>query len=224
MKFLTRFGASAGTALAVLVVLIACGPSTGTDALLSASPLPSPSLTAAGSASPPPAATTAAPTPAATTAAPTTAPSPSATPAPTEAPTETPSAARTSEPTDTPRPTKTSEPAKTPEPTPTPTPTPTVAAGYPGGISSSSGTVIPGFTRYGGKVTDAATGAPIAGVCVYAGPPAGCPVPNLNTDASGNFAFDFPSGTTWQFNFEHPRYVAQLQKTGTTINVAMVKK
>lgn len=85
--------------------------------------------------------------------------------------------------------------------------------------------MLPIFTRYSGKVTDSVTGAPIAAVCVYAGPPAGCPTPlNLNTDAAGNFAFDFPSGSIWQFNFEHPAYAAQLQKTGTTINVSMVKK
>ena len=68
------------------------------------------------------------------------------------------------------------------------------------------------------------SGAGVPSVCVYAGPPAGCPSPNLNTDAQGNWSLDFPSGTTWQFNFEHPLYVAQLQKTGTTINIAMVKK
>ena len=79
------------------------------------------------------------------------------------------------------------------------------------------------FTRYSGKVTDAATGAPLAGVCVYAGPASGCPVPNLNTDANGNWAFDFPSGSTWLFNFQHPLYASQLQKSGTVINLAMVK-
>lgn len=48
-------------------------------------------------------------------------------------------------------------------------------------------------------------------------------MPNLNTDAAGNFAFDFPSGSIWLFNFQHPLYASQLQKTGTTINISMVK-
>ena len=89
---------------------------------------------------------------------------------------------------------------------------------------NASGPTIPGFTRYNGKVTDSATGAPIAGVCVWAGPPTDCPVPSVVTDASGNYAIDFPSGTSWLFNYLHPQYQAVLQKTGTTINVAMVKK
>ncbi len=150
------------------------------------------------------------------TASPTAAQTPAPTPVRTESPTEAPPAATAA-----PKPEPTVAP--TPAPTPTPTPAPTAAAGYPGGIAGGcSGMSI--MTCYRGKVTDSVTGAGIAGVCVYAGPPAGCPAPNLNTDAQGNWSMDFPSGTTWQFNFEHPLYVAQLQKTGTTINIAMKKK
>ena len=91
-------------------------------------------------------------------------------------------------------------------------------------MSSSFGSTAPGFARYSGKVTDAATAGPIAGVCVYAGPPAGCPSPNLNTDAQGNFAIDFPAGVTFLFNFEHPAYVAKLNQAGTTFAVQMTRK
>ncbi len=53
---------------------------------------------------------------------------------------------------------------------------------------------------------DAATGAPIKGVCVYSGPPAGCPIQGtVRTDANGFFAIDFPSGT-FLWTFEHPAY------------------
>ena len=71
---------------------------------------------------------------------------------------------------------------------------------------------------------DAATGLPIPGVCVYVGAPSGCPTPNLNTDTSGNFAFDFQIGTAALFNFEHPLYVTPPQRTGTAINLALVRR
>ena len=146
------------------------------------------------------------------------------TPAPTVAAPAPATAAPTPVRTNAPAPTVAPPPVATIAPTPIPAPTAAPAAGYPGGISSSSGPTIPGFTRYNGKVTDSVTGAPLAGVCVYAGPPVDCPKPNLNTDAAGNWAIDFPSGVTWQFNFQHPLYTPKLQLTGTTINVQLVKK
>jgi hypothetical protein len=91
-------------------------------------------------------------------------------------------------------------------------------------VPSASGPVAAGQTRYSGTVTDAANGAPIAGVCVYAGPPAGCPSPSLVTDAAGRWAIDFPSGFSFSFNFEHPAYVAVLGRTGTAITVAMTHR
>ena len=96
-----------------------------------------------------------------------------------------------------------------------------------GRIIAIATTAALGAGVLGGAAVNAAslaTGAPIAGVCVYAGPPVDCPAPNLNTDAGGNWAIDFPSGVTWQFNFQHPLYAPKLQLTGTTINVQMVKK
>ena len=58
-------------------------------------------------------------------------------------------------------------------------------------------------------VTDAATGLPIAGVCIYAGPPSGCPDSRAVTDATGHWAIDFPSViSSWSFNLEHPAYLS----------------
>ncbi|MBM4420451.1 MAG: hypothetical protein FJ034_02465 [Chloroflexi bacterium] len=122
-------------------------------------------------------------------------------------------------------PVRTNPPPATAAPTPAPTPTPAPATGYAGGIASASGPTIPGFTRYSGRVVDSVTGAGIAGACVYAGPPVDCPKPNLNTDAQGNWAIDFPTGPTWEFNFQHPLYNSKLQLTGAAIaNVQLVKK
>src|SRR5438105_1787355 len=150
------------------------------------------------------------PTPAATTAAPTSAaPSPSAsatespsatavavatTAAPTQAQTEAPTQAPTATPLRT----------ATPTPAPTATPAPTTGPGVPGGIPNATGTPPPGFTRYGGTVLDASTGAPIQGVCVYSGPPAGCPQQGTpRTNSAGFFAIDYPAGVTFLWTFEH---------------------
>ncbi len=97
-------------------------------------------------------------------------------------------------------------------------------SGSVGGIPSSTGPVADGYIRYGGTVLDAVTNAPIAGVCVYAGPPTGCPSPGLATDANGQWAFDFPSGPSWAFNFEHLGHLPAQQLTGTTIDVRLAPR
>lgn len=108
---------------------------------------------------------------------------------------------------------------------PSPSPTlPPATDGFPGGIGSASGPVQSGFTRYSGQVLDAASGKPLQWVCVYAGPPSGCPTPSLVTDASGRWTFDFPSGLTWPFNFEHPMYEPVTQLTGVTLEVKLKPK
>jgi hypothetical protein len=85
-----------------------------------------------------------------------------------------------------------------------------------------------GFTRYGATITDSATGAAVVGACVYTGPPAGCPQRGANqTDASGIFAVDLPSGSNWQFTVEHPSYSAIIQATinsGTSNSLKMNHK
>ena len=73
-------------------------------------------------------------------------------------------------------------------------------------------------------MTDSSTGAPIAGVCVYGGPPSGCPSPSVVTDSTGHWAMDLPSGTNFTFNFEHPAYTAVLGRSGTSINVSMTHR
>jgi hypothetical protein len=94
-----------------------------------------------------------------------------------------------------------------------PTPTPPASGGVPGGIPNASGPVPPTLTRYGGTVLDNATGLPIAGVCVYAGPPAGCPLQGtVRTDATGFFAIDYPAGVTFLWTFEHPDYLGLLSQ------------
>ena len=184
---------------------------------------PVPGATPERSPSPPPAAV--AVPPAATIPAVSAAtPSPTAapTPVPTLAPTPVPTTVRTAVPTVATAAPRT--PAPTALPTPSPTPAPTAFAGFAGGIANASGPVTSGFARFAGRVTDAATGLPIPGVCVYVGAPSGCPTPNLNTDTSGNFAFDFQIGTAALFNFEHPLYVTPPQRTGTAINLALVRR
>jgi hypothetical protein len=172
---------------------------------------------ASASPSPSPAAAASTATAAATTAAPTTAaPSPTATAtaaattaAPTEAPTQAPTQApATQAPTAPPR-----TPAPTPVPTPTPTPTQPPTAGVPGGIPNATGPVPAGFSRYGGTVVDNSTGLPIKGVCVYSGPPAGCPIQGTpRTDATGFFAIDYPASVQFLWTFEHPDYLGLLSQ------------
>ena len=163
---------------------------------------------------------------AAVTAAPAASPSPTEAPSPTAAPTETPTA------TPSPEPTPTESPAPTPTPTavrtstPTPRPIVTAAPTAPPSIeiANASGPVPAGSTRYQGTVTDAVTGAPLSGVCVYAGPPSGCPAPSLLTDASGRYAVDFPAGLGFSFTFEKDGYLPAIRLTGTTINVALLRR
>lgn len=161
------------------------------------SPTPTPTPTAA--------ATTAAPTSAAAT------PTASAAPSPTDTP-----AATTAAPTQAPTTQAPTAPPKTPAPTVAPTPVPTPAptsGGVPGGVPNATGPVPPGFTRYGGTVLDSSTGAPIKGVCVYSGPPAGCPQQGTpRTDATGWFAIDYPAGASFLWTFEHPSYQALISQ------------
>ena len=83
----------------------------------------------------------------------------------------------------------------------------------------ATGPVGNGLQRYSGRVTDAATGLGIAGVCVYAGPPMGCPSPNLNTDSTGYWALDFPAGFSVTWNFQHPAYVSVLGTKLTSVQM-----
>ena len=116
-------------------------------------------------------------------------------------------------------PPRTNPPTVAPTPVPTPRPTLPPASGYPGGVPIANGPIGNGLTRYSGRVTDAATGGGIAGVCVYAGPPMGCPSPNLNTDSTGYWAMDFPIGFAVTWNFQHPAYVSVLGTKSTTVQM-----
>jgi hypothetical protein len=101
---------------------------------------------------------------------------------------------------------------------------------YPGVffVSNSTGTVPPGFARYSAIVTEAGTGRPVVGACVYTGPPAGCPRAGANTtDTSGYFATDLPSVATFSFTIEHPLYNAIIQRAlvaGTTASLTTMHK
>jgi len=44
------------------------------------------------------------------------------------------------------------------------------------------------------------------------------------TDAGGRWTFDFPSGITWPFNFEHPSYQAVQQQVGTKLDIRLRRK
>ncbi len=105
---------------------------------------------------------------------------------------------------------------------------PPASGGVPGGVPNATGPVPPAFIRYGGTVVDSVTGAPIAGVCVYSGPPAGCPLQGTSrTDANGFFAIDYPGGVTFAWTFEHPSYLgllSQLIAGGTNPTFRLVHK
>jgi hypothetical protein len=80
-------------------------------------------------------------------------------------------------------------------------------------VPNATGPVPPGFTRYAGTVVDASTGSPIRGVCVYSGPPAGCPQQGTpRTDVNGYFAIDYPAGAQFLWTFEHPSYRALISQ------------
>jgi len=200
----THRRAGLGLCLASLLFVTACAPGaaavggpTGPAGPAAASAVPT--AVARGTVA------SAAPAPAASIA-PTDAP---ATDAPaTEAPTAAPTVVRTA-------------PPRTNPPTPVPTPRPTLppASGYPGGVPIATGIIGNGLIRYSGRVTDAATGLGIAGVCVYAGPPMGCPSPNLNTDSTGYWALDFPIGFAVTWNFQHPAYVSVLGTKSTNVQM-----
>jgi hypothetical protein len=88
--------------------------------------------------------------------------------------------------------------------------------------------VPPNFTRYGGTVLDSSTNLPIQGVCVYSGPPAGCPIQGtVRTDAAGFFAIDYPAGVQFLWTFEHPLYnglLSQPIQGGTNPTFKLVHK
>jgi protocatechuate 3,4-dioxygenase beta subunit len=126
--------------------------------------------------------TTPTPTPSAT---PTDAPDPTGFPVPTgtATPSATPSASPTPTATASATPTPTPTASATPTPTSTPTPSPTASATPP---------AFAGETSISGRVTDLATGAPIAGASVYiytASGAYGSAIPVTSTDADGNYVF-----------------------------------
>lgn len=169
------------------------------------------------------------PTPAATTAAPTATPTeaPTATPAPTVAPTVAATPVKTVAPTPvktaapTPAPTVAPTVAPTPVPTvaPTPTPAPTVAAPPNAPACPTSGLAICG------KVTDAATGQPIANACITLGPPIRC---WMNTGADGRYVINLSDlaaqpGGQWDVyalrNTVTPKYAQQYSGVFTVSGV-----
>lgn len=173
------------------------------------------------------------------TAAPTTAPTPTPTEAATATPTATAAAttaAATATATKTPTPTtaatKTPAPTATPKPSPTPTPTPSPT---PTPTPTPLATLAPTAPATGlvitGKVTDAATGAALQGVCVYVGVPGSrC---WATTDPIGNFYIDLgallvPSGQTWELFFAKSGYPTQgspkfVLSAPVVVNHAMTK-
>jgi hypothetical protein len=206
-------------AAALILSAVACTPGQ-LSASASDSPLGVPSQTAVATETTAAATQTAAATTAAATTA---APSPTPTDTPTQAPTQAPATpAPTPQPTvaPTPQPTVAPTPQPTVAPTPAPTPTPQPSsAGVPGGLAPATGPVPPNFSRYGGHVVDASTNLPISGVCIYSGPPAGCPQNGtMRSDATGYFAIDYPAGIQFTWTFEHPSYKGLLNQTITGTN------
>ncbi|WEO77973.1 carboxypeptidase regulatory-like domain-containing protein [Cryobacterium sp. SO2] len=129
------------------------------------------------------------------TPVPTEAPTPTGLPASTETATATATPTATFAATETPTPTATA--SATPTTTPTPTPTGT-ASPSPSVTPTSAPTptqpasTFAGETSITGRVTDQATGAPIAGASVYIYTPSGAygsAIPVSSTDADGNYTF-----------------------------------
>ncbi len=91
---------------------------------------------------------------------------------------------------------------------------------------NATGLVLSGFTRYGATVVDAVSGAPVVGACVYTGLPAGCPTGADQTDSSGYFAVDLPTGSSFAFTVEHPSYNTIIQATiaSGAVNVLRMSK
>ncbi|MDE3193176.1 MAG: hypothetical protein KGN00_05760 [Chloroflexota bacterium] len=121
-------------------------------------------------------------------------------------------------------------PTVAPTVAPTPTPQPNVWAGYLF-AANASGPVPAGFVRYGAKVVDAATGAPIANACVYTGPRSGCPLKGaFRTDANGYFAMDLVATSGWAFTIQSDPQNAlynaavQISISGTSGTVRMTHK
>ena len=79
-----------------------------------------------------------------------------------------------------------------------------------------------------GQVTDASTGAPLAGACIVIGPAVPC-APNFpHADATGFYTVDLPAATlSWTFNFQNCDYATQAKtrtiSANTTIDAALVR-
>ena len=58
-----------------------------------------------------------------------------------------------------------------------------------------------------GHVTDATTGAPIAGVCIIIGPPAACPPTAPITDANGDWTTQLINGSDWDVWYSKTGYM-----------------
>lgn len=181
---------------------------------------PSPTPTAAPTA-------TATPTEAAT-ATPTPTVAATATAAPTAAATKTPAPTVAATKTPTPTVAATATPAPTPTPTATPTPTP---------VPTPARTFAPAPPAEGlflyGRVTDAATGEPIDKACITVGPPTVCAT---TTDPNGKWVFDLRGlaspGLSWTVsalrNTMAPNYVIKSQSVvvngPTEVNLALNKQ
>lgn len=90
----------------------------------------------------------------------------------------------------------------------------------PGPSASASPTRSPlptlaaGMTRFRGTVTDAATGRPLAGVCVVIGPRPDCLENMPHSDEDGTWLADLPvaGGLSWTFTFLKEGYAPGMVK------------
>ena len=79
-----------------------------------------------------------------------------------------------------------------------------------------------------GHVTDASTGAPLAGACVVIGPAIPCQPNFPHADATGFYTVDLPAATlSWTFNFQNCDYATQAKtrtiSANTTLDAALVR-
>ena len=79
-----------------------------------------------------------------------------------------------------------------------------------------------------GHVTDASTGAPLAGACIVIGPAIPCQANFPHADATGFYTVDLPAVTLgWTFNFQNCDYATRSQSRtisgNTTVDAALTR-
>ena len=76
--------------------------------------------------------------------------------------------------------------------------------------------LAPGFTRFSGQLTDAATGRPIADGCVVIATGGSCQPASPRTDTEGRWSIDLPANIDWDFNWTGDGYRTETRRLHST--------